>query len=81
MENRSPMQAKQRVVLTVSEREASWEIEVARDGAWHPTVYAGSSASVDDAYVTAKRYLLAIERGANASLGAEECALATRRRG
>jgi hypothetical protein len=75
------MQTNQRIVLTVSERNTFWEIEVERNGAWHPTIYAGTCASLDDAYVAAKRYLLAIGRAANGPVRAEECALATRRRG
>ena len=36
------MQAKQRIVLSVSERDAFWEIEVERSGVWHSTIYAGT---------------------------------------
>jgi hypothetical protein len=69
------MQAKQRIVLTVSERDAFWEIEVERNGVWHSTIYAGTCPSVDDAYVAAKRYLLAIARAANGPVRDEERAV------
>ncbi len=74
------MRVKQRIILTVSERDAFWEIEVKRNGVWHSSVYAGSSPSLDDAFVTAKRYLLANARAANGPVRNEDCALLSRRR-
>jgi hypothetical protein len=38
-----------------------WEIEVERNGRWVATLYGGSSGTVDEAFVTAKRYMEALE--------------------
>ena len=74
------MQAKQRIVLSVSERDAFGEIEVERSGVWHSTIYAGTCPTVDDAYVAAKRYLLAILRAANGPVRDEDRAIVSHRR-
>lgn len=56
------MQPKQRVLLTISDSHTvDWEIEVERNGKWIPTLYGGSSTTVDDAFVAAKRYLHSVE--------------------
>ena len=56
------MQAKQRVLLTISgSHTVDWEIEVERNGKWLATLYGGSCSTVDDAFVAAKRYLHSIE--------------------
>lgn len=56
---------KQRLVLTIcTDRAADWEIEIERNGKWLPTVYGGCARSVDEAYISAKRYAEAIEQAA-----------------
>ena len=74
----SYMKTTPRIILTVRDRDAFWEIEVERNGAWHSTIYAGSSPTVDDAFVAAKRYLLAINCAANGPIRYEDGALPTR---
>ncbi len=57
---------RQRVLLTISTDHAvDWEIEVERNGKWLPTLYAGSSSSIDDAFVAARRYVDAITEAAD----------------
>lgn len=56
---------KQRILLTLcADHAADWEIEIERNGKWLPTVYGGSARTIDEAFVTAKRYADAIEQTA-----------------